>query len=329
METISIVVATYNGSKYIKEQLESLLEQSVRPDEIIVMDDCSKDDTVKIANNLLEDSIIKHKVIINERQLGVIKNFEAGIRNSSGSLIFFCDQDDVWNKEKLKVFLDTFNVNSDIGAVISDATIVDEDLSLTKNTLWSLLEFPFATDNTYVVSKREIFIEMLKRNIFTGMCMAVKRDLALKSIPFPICMLHDNWLGWNSLIKSSVAIVPYPLVYYRQHKSNVMGIKHKVSFDRIKNAGEIIKKNIENDFQRIMLIKNIVGIKVRDKYLLDIMNEAIKFHQARYNLLQERVCIFRDISIILEMAFKGKYNRFTFNSYLGICKDILYVLFYK
>jgi glycosyltransferase involved in cell wall biosynthesis len=99
---ISVALCTYNGEKYIKEQIISILKQSKRVDEIIISDDNSSDTTLKIVNDLLSDCDIAHKICTHETNIGVTRNFMECISKCSGDIIFTCDQDDVWKKNKVE-----------------------------------------------------------------------------------------------------------------------------------------------------------------------------------------------------------------------------------
>ena len=215
MKRISVIVATYNGELYISEQIKSILQQSVLPSEIIIVDDNSSDNTVNIIRQILINTSIPYKIIVNQQRLGVVRNFEKGIKCSTGDIIFFSDQDDVWKAEKIKTFFRAFRLYTDVGAVISDAEIVNEMLIPNGKTLWNSIHFVVNENKCFLIKKPLLYNEMLHRNVFTGMSMAVRRDIAVSAMPFPKCMLHDNWLGWNSLVQSQIAIIPNTLVCYR------------------------------------------------------------------------------------------------------------------
>lgn len=120
--TTSVVIATYNGEKYIGEQLESIFEQTFLPDEVIISDDLSTDNTATIVENYIKENGLEDqwKLIINEENLGWRKNFINLIKKASGDIIFTCDQDDVWKKNKIEMMVSEFEKNSKIGVLVSD-----------------------------------------------------------------------------------------------------------------------------------------------------------------------------------------------------------------
>jgi glycosyltransferase involved in cell wall biosynthesis len=172
---VSVCVATYNGSKYIKEQLDSILIQLTENDEIIVSDDCSTDNTLEIIREYQDERI---KIIINNGLKGHTYNFENAIKNASGDYIFFSDQDDVWLPGKVEKLL---SLLENYSAVFSDAIVVDENL----NPLY----------NSFFVERRvgRGIIKNFFKNTYFGFGMAFRIDLIKYAIPFPVQneMGHD------------------------------------------------------------------------------------------------------------------------------------------
>lgn len=120
---ISVAMATFNGQDYIKDQLNSIIFQDEKVDEIIIVDDCSSDDTVKISKEILKNSEIDYKLIINSENKGVFYTFYQAIKYCTGELVFLSDQDDVWRKNKVKKILQKFKDDSEICLVFSNSLI--------------------------------------------------------------------------------------------------------------------------------------------------------------------------------------------------------------
>ena len=108
MLKISVAICTYNGERYIKDQLKSILDQDRRVDEIVICDDGSTDNTVIVCNNILLHSGIKYTIVENKENFGFIKNFYQAMSLCKNDIIFLCDQDDVWLRNKTSVILDVF-----------------------------------------------------------------------------------------------------------------------------------------------------------------------------------------------------------------------------
>lgn len=145
----SVALCTYNGAKYIYEQLKSIVEQIQLPDELVICDDASTDETVDIINKFKENCNIKIKLYINKQNLGFRKNFEKCISLCSNDIIFLCDQDDIWLPDKVKIFMQAFESDSNLVYAFSDAYVVDEFDNIKKQHVWD--------KNWTDLSKQEMF----------------------------------------------------------------------------------------------------------------------------------------------------------------------------
>ena len=201
---ISVCMATYNGEKYIRQQVESILCQLGKEDEIVVSDDGSKDGTVQIIKSFQDSRIM---VVRNEEEHGLIGNFENALRHANGDVIFLSDQDDVWKPDKVKVILKALH---DADLVVHDAELIDAvGKSLGKN-YYSCLHH---SSN---------FLMNLWKTRFLGCCMAFNRRVLQDSLPFPKRIVgHDYWIGMFALTKYRVCFIPDILISYRRHGENV------------------------------------------------------------------------------------------------------------
>lgn len=205
MNKISVCIATYNGEKYIKEQLDSILPQLKKLDEIIISDDNSKDKTLKIIKSLKESRI---KIFTNPKK-GLISNFENAITKSSGDYIFLSDQDDIWHENKIQICMNDLNCGYDL--VLSDCTIFDSVSSTTK------IESYFS----FYKCKKGILYNTFVRNSYVGCCMAFNSKIKNKTLPFPKHLpMHDSWIGINAEIYFKVKHNNKKLVNHRFHDYN-------------------------------------------------------------------------------------------------------------
>lgn len=222
--TLSVAMCTYNGAKYIEEQLQSILDQELPVGEIVVCDDGSKDDTINIVKGIAS----KHAEIVwniqeNIPNLGVTKNFEKAISLCTGDYIFLSDQDDVWYTNKTKVIVDFFNNHPNINIVFSDADIIDEKGKLlTRHSLleaWNLLPDDFFWESYSLES-------MMFCNRATGATMAFRQFCSEDFLPFDddTRCLHDYQIAMYACVNDSLGLIKVPLIQYRQHDKNVMGV---------------------------------------------------------------------------------------------------------
>jgi glycosyltransferase involved in cell wall biosynthesis len=205
-KTISIVLATYNGAKYITQQIDSILSQTHQPDELIVYDDCSTDNTVEIINGYKTKARFEIKITVNQKNVGSTQNFNNALCDAKGDLVFLCDQDDYWLEDKIKITVDIARNNPDKLLFMNNADIVNENL---KKQGFTVLD-QFRTANKDI-------------NLFVfGCCIAVRRELLEMCLPVPTGYHgHDGWLVRYADALESRLIDETVLQYYRRHNNNV------------------------------------------------------------------------------------------------------------
>lgn len=212
---ISVVMATYNGEKYLTEQLESILSQTLPPEEIIVCDDRSNDGTVYILERFAKEGSIRF--YINDITLGVINNFKkASSLAKSANFIAFADQDDIWLPHKLQTLAEKILNHTDQNfpaMVFSDLSIINKVGEIINNSLWN--KFTIDPD-------KQTFKTLLTRNIVPGCTMLINSHMRQELLNMPDTVyMHDAWLTFVAYTFKNYAYVKQPLVYYRQHDSNV------------------------------------------------------------------------------------------------------------
>lgn len=213
---ISVAMCTFNGEKYIKEQIESIINQSLIPDEIVICDDCSKDNTVNIIKETLDNWSGKVHLVVNEKNLGYRKNFEKAISLCNGDIIFLSDQDDVWNRNKIEIMVNALN-NSDAILAFHDVEVVDENLKLITGSFWKLLKF------NYQKFLHDDFRRIFASNVVQGSACALKKELVNYAKPFPEAAIHDEWLALVAVAKGNIIPINKSLAKYRQSGNNAIG----------------------------------------------------------------------------------------------------------
>ncbi len=203
---ISVCMASYNGSSFIQEQITSILNQTEKVDEICIVDDCSKDDTVDIVKGFNAKEI---NLSCNDVNLGYVKTFEKSIESSTGDIIFLCDQDDIWSTNKVEVMLRAFNKNPDISMVCHDVNVVDQD-----NKPLSGVNISISPGIHRYFS---LFQELFKPRIFGCVC-AFRGQLKNTYLPFNrYVYTHDHWLTINSMLNGGCLVINDKLINYRLH----------------------------------------------------------------------------------------------------------------
>lgn len=219
---ISVVVATYNGGSYLKEQLDSIVNnlEGKYEYEIIVTDDGSTDDTCAIARSY---ECVR---LVDGPGQGVIANFENGLMQTKGDVIFLSDQDDVWASDKVEYVMQILQNDSKTKLILHDAVVKNSDLSQT------LMESFF----DYRGSKAGVFANFVK-NRYMGCCMAFRRELLEKVLPIPKDIpMHDQWIGiLSDHYYGKSVLIKKPLLSYRRHENNASDFAHNSLGVMIKN----------------------------------------------------------------------------------------------
>lgn len=202
MSLISICIATYNGAKYLRAQLDSILLQLRENDEIVISDDGSTDSTLDIINSYQDTRI---RLFFNTQEHGYTKNFENAIRHARGEYIFLSDQDDVWYHNKIVLMCEYLRTHA---LVISDALYTDEFLNSYNCTFFEKR------------GMRNGLIKNILKVSALGATMAFRKEILLHLLPFPpnqyLCP-HDYWIVCVAEAFYSVYRLPFPLIKYRRH----------------------------------------------------------------------------------------------------------------
>lgn len=199
----SICIATFNGEKYIKEQLDSILVQLENNDEVIISDDGSTDNTISIIESYKDCRVKYYKANYHD----YTKNFENAINKSKGDIILIADQDDVWNSNKL-IYIKNYFRDHDCNVILTDATVVDENLSVICGSYYEMCDV-----------KTGFILNWLKSR-YVGACMGIRRDFLKILLPFPKntkLIAYDYWIACFSEFNNTIDIINLPMMKYRRH----------------------------------------------------------------------------------------------------------------
>mgnify|MGYP006076023129 FL=1 len=227
-------MASYNGSRYIKNQLKSILGQLAKNDQLVIVDDCSFDSTVSIIESLKDPRI---KLFKNTRNIGVVGTFNRALKNAHGDIILLSDQDDEWLDNKVS-FIRNFFISNNIDMVVHDAKIMQGG-NIVTNSLFK-----------QIGSSGGLF-KNIYSNSYTGCCMAFRRSILRKVLPIPNKkgIFHDAWIGIVAkFYKFRIIFIATPLIFYNRHESNVSTMKRrsilKIIPDRINLIVSLIRRII-------------------------------------------------------------------------------------
>jgi len=222
---ISIAMATYNGAAFLREQLDSIIAQSRLPDELIVCDDQSTDETVQILRDYAGRSPFPIRVEINEKRLGSTKNFEKAIGLCSGDIIALSDQDDVWMPHKLETIEGRFEREADLGLLFSNGFLIDERGNRLQGDMWSRFKFSERLQRLFVDCR--VYDLLLSWSFITGATIAFRSQFQSLILPVPDgvrTFIHDRWIAILIAAVARVDFIEDKLISYRLHAQQQLGV---------------------------------------------------------------------------------------------------------
>lgn len=238
---VSIVLATYNGEKYLRPQLDSLFQQTYEAIEVVAVDDLSTDGTFAILNEYA-NKFSNLRAIQNSTNLGYVKNFEKGFQMAKGQYIAPCDQDDIWMLDKIETLVNQIG-NAPI--VYSDSLLIDHDGNILNRKLSDIKHLQnFTTCLNYAIGGSA-----------PGHAMLIQRKVLDACYPFPNHIPHDYWIGFVALFFGPIIFLPNAFILYRQHASNVFGVSKapgrlKKTRDKKAEAIEKARKRMQALFEK-------------------------------------------------------------------------------
>ncbi|MEA5139322.1 glycosyltransferase family 2 protein [Arcicella rigui] len=318
MKTLSIALCTYNGGKFLREQLQSLANQTLLPFEIVITDDCSTDNTEQIVEEFKD--VLRIRFYKNPSPLRVNKNFEKAISLCKGDIIVPCDQDDIWHPEKLSTICRYFKNNPTQLTVFSDAILIDESGNSLGKTFWSVVRFHALQIQQW--KNGYAFDLLLHGNRTAGCMMAFRKELLEYTLPFPTHipeMIHDGWLTIMSAMFNRLGMIEETLISYRQHQfqqigtrpkegGKVLSLKERFSRSRAeKIAPFVVKRDYFCTLKEAISehLKNVNDEAVKQNFAK--ISKIIKFYETRASLPAFRLA---RIFPVLVMLFKGMYHTY-------------------
>lgn len=231
---ISVAMCTYNGARFLREQLASIAAQNLQPDELVVCDDGSSDETTQIIRNFAQSVNFSVRLVVNERNLGPAKNFEKALRLCEGDLIALSDQDDHWYPEKLLRLSSIMDEDETLGGVFSDAHLMDENSERSPSRLWDRVRY--RPPDRALHAEESLARRLLKGFVVTGATLMIRKSARDFVPPAPEGWMHDAWIAWMLVLYSGMAAVDEPLIAYRVHGAQHLGLAPQSLATRIHNA---------------------------------------------------------------------------------------------
>jgi glycosyltransferase involved in cell wall biosynthesis len=268
---ISVAFIVYNGANYMRPQLDSILAQTHKIDEIIVVEDGSTDNTLEILNNYSKENSDLFFITHNKVNIGSYKSIEKAIKACTGDIIILADHDDYWETHKVATIIKWFGENPEKDGLMSNGLLMNAKGVINSNYfLWDSMCFPYE-----IIANDEdlkIYINTIE-NCATGAAMAFRNKLSFLQQPFPVIkyFIHDRWLSINLAENNSLGILDERLIRYRLHPSQETGGRR----DEIEKYIEI-NKNLFFEKKEVETFKDLRYILNKIEINLHIQNEIKK-----------------------------------------------------
>lgn len=307
----SVALCTYNGEKFLAQQIDSILNQSVKVDEIVVCDDQSTDATMFILNSYKEKHPEIFKIHRNERNLRSVKNFEKAISLCENEIVFLCDQDDEWLTEKVGIYLSYFRNHEDVAVLASNGFGIDEhNNQLAVHSIWDIPTI-FRKANV----ERDYFeMNLFSGNFITGATIGIRKNYfnSISTFPEVEGFHHDEWIALNAAADKKLHFFEEKYIRYRVHDSQqVGGIFLKKSEE---NRKKLLKKYYFKAYRKSS--KNKLSflklMKRREKVIAQVYEatECLNFKRALEKILKRRIEITKELK-------SGNFLLFLFNRIIG------------
>lgn len=302
---ISIAMTTYNGADYLLEQLESLRTQSLMADEVIIVDDCSTDNTVEILNMYIQKYHLDNWVLIrNSSNIGWRKNFRKALQETTGDIVFLCDQDDIWNKDKISLMVKEFHKSPSIELLASNYEILDfgrnDKIKIRDVELDNGAVVPFSLKNKSISVMRP------------GCTFAVKRELIVLLEKYDVDRFgHDNIL-WNlAMIRGTLYLYLKRLIHFRRHETSASAPNQSLNRER-----RVVEVDTSHQIAVFLL-------DVARRECLDI--KIISQLEKMAMVLERRRDILKDGTLMQIVHFQLKYHTY-YPTFRNLLSDILVFL---
>ena len=289
---VSVALCTYNGEKYIGAQLDSILKQTYSHLEIIIVDDCSTDDTFNIVNRYAENDH-RVKCFKNEVNVGFNKNFERAIKLTAGEYIAISDQDDIWLPLKLELLLDNIGNN---WLIFSNSYFINDENEVTGETL---IHFNLTVND---------YKGILLANFVTGHTTLFKREFLNYFLPIPQVVFYDWWMGFVALYHRKISFAYTALTQYRIHNASVIQLRLKSenikseenkTIDVMLSAFGAYKNLGSNDKAFIEQLKNAYRLNLSGHNSFPLLRLVLKYYKELFPNQKKR----KGLSL-LNFAFK-------------------------
>jgi glycosyltransferase involved in cell wall biosynthesis len=326
-------VITFNGMKYLPQQLESIISQTRAVQHIVISDDNSTDGTWEYLEDWAKRAPVRVTLVRNQPQLGLIANYEQAVSMVEADIVFGSDQDDIWLPDKVELMTAVFENHPEVQLVHTDAILIDGNGQELATTL--LTELVVSDRERNAVREGRAYEVYFRRNLVTGATAAFRKKLLDLARPLPSVLYQDAWLAFMASAVGKVHLLDVPTIRYRVHGSNMVGVKVGTSkqglvakvrdFYWTFSGKNTLNKNIDHALSRRMVLhERLSSCTELSSHYRAMMVEALQFAQRRKALRTTgRNPIGRAMNVLQDAA-RGRYLRYSDAPWSETFHDILH-----
>ncbi|ENB4168606.1 glycosyltransferase family 2 protein [Stenotrophomonas maltophilia] len=259
-ERIGVALCTYNGARYLQAQLDSILDQDLPVNEVMIGDDGSSDQTLQLLQAFVPRAQalgIRVEIVQHARNLGYVRNFADALMRCQADILFLCDQDDVWHTGRVRRYVERFQADQGLLLLHSDAWLVDaQGAPLGQRLLEVLVVHPAEVE----LERSGLAIDaILLRNFITGATCALRRGLLAGSLPVPPGWSHDEWLAVHASLRGGLDMLAEPTIDYRQHGNNQIGASRRGFLQRLRHLDLFDSQARQRTAGRLLALADLLG----------------------------------------------------------------------
>jgi glycosyltransferase involved in cell wall biosynthesis len=320
---ISVAMCTYNGARHLREQLDSICRQTLLPNEIVICDDNSTDETGQILREFVSRSTFTARIFSNLARMGSTSNFDQAIRLCHGDVIVLADQDDIWKNDRLEKLESLFEADREIGYAFSNGEVIDERGHQIGSSIWESLGFSSASLPDRFSANQVSFL--LKQNVVTGAAMAFRSSLNRVVCPIPPGWLHDHWIALLGSIFARGQAISELLIMYRQHNKQQKGVRKNTISERYRESVAARNQDYLTKIERLRELESrVYKAQLSEHYDTGESLRAIRekiTHLTVRSTARSATGLEKARTVMSELL-AGRYHRFS-DSWISVMRDLI------
>ncbi len=303
---VSVALCTYNGTEFLPQLLQSILDQTQLPDELVVCDDRSSDETIPLLERFAQRAPFPVRIFQNPETLRPAQNFARCLALCEGEILVLTDQDDLWFPDRVAETAGAFLANPGLAMTFSECPLIDGQGQDLPRSIYSSLPIP-AADRRRVAEGSALLPVLLRFGILYGTTMAVRADMRRLFLPVPAGWSHDEWIGLCLSASAATARLPRPVTHYRQHAAQQVGTGDWTLGTHLGLASDHGRVFYQSELARLQAALTVIAAQPELHVLREALGSKLDFVERRLQIQNGGL---RRLPLFLSMLLRGKYRRY-------------------